>query len=384
MQHFRREEYETRVSQLRRGLVDRRLSALIAFSQESHFYLTGYDSVGYLFFQCSVITADDQPITLLTRRPDLQQARDTSTIEDIRLWYNTEGADPSRELKAILEEKGLKGCRLGIELDTYGLTGANWERVRVALDGWCTLEDASDIVRSMRAVKSAAELEHVREAARLADLALIAMAGTCRPGCLEGDISAAGLTAILAAGGDPPPAGPLCNAGRRALFGRSVCGPNRVNDPDQVAVEFAGTYRRYNACLYRVIWVGEVKPAQRRMFAAVSDAMEQMIDAARPGRPLGEIDDAHRRVLDEHGYSVNRFAACGYSLGATYKPSWMDVPPMIFSGNSTAIAPGMILFLHAHIGDPESGFASAVGQTLEITKSGHQVLSKLPLEVHAG
>lgn len=384
MRHFARAEYDARLARTRQLLADRGLAALLVFSQDSHFYLTGYDSVGYLFFQCAVVTADGQPVTLLTRRPDLQQAKETSTIEDIRIWYNTEDANPAGDLKAILEEKGLKGQRIGIELDTYGLTGANWERVRLALGEWCRLEDASDIVRRQRVIKSPAELEHVREAARLADLALAAMAAAARPGCLEGDITAAGLSAILANGGDTPPAGPLCNAGRRALYGRSVCGPNRVGNPDQVAVEFAGTYRRYNACLYRMILVGEVKAEQRSLFTAVSEAMQAMIEAARPGRPIGEIDEAHRRVLDAHGHAVNRFAACGYSLGATYRPSWMDVPPMIFAGNTTLIEPGMTLFLHAHLGDPKSGLAMAVGETLEITEHEGRVLSTMPLEIHAG
>lgn len=56
-----------------------------------------------------MLTRDERPIVLLTRRPDLEQARRTSIIDDIRLWYDAEGADPSRELQAILEELGLKG-----------------------------------------------------------------------------------------------------------------------------------------------------------------------------------------------------------------------------------------------------------------------------------
>jgi Xaa-Pro dipeptidase len=43
---------------------------------------------------------------------------------------------------AILEEKGLKGARVGVELRTFGLTANNYELVRQRLDGWCTLVDA--------------------------------------------------------------------------------------------------------------------------------------------------------------------------------------------------------------------------------------------------
>ena len=120
--HFDRAEFESRIVAARKALAAERLDALLLFAQESLYYLTGFDTSGFVFFQCAVLTRDEGPITLLTRRPDLEQARRTSIIEDIRLWYDQEGSDPSRELFEILAEKGLKGARIGIELRTFGLT----------------------------------------------------------------------------------------------------------------------------------------------------------------------------------------------------------------------------------------------------------------------
>lgn len=377
--HFERSEYEARIARARQLLRERGLSALLVFAQESHFYLTGYDSSGYLFFQAAVLTDDEQPITLLTRRPDLQQARETSVIPDVRVWYNAEGANPAEDLRAILDEKGLKGERVGVELDTYGLTGASWELVRSTLGDWCRLEDASDLVRRLRVVKSSAELAYVRRAAELGDRALLAMLECARPGALDGEITAAGLSAILHGGGDVPPAGPLVNSGPRALYGRSVCGSHRLDAVDQVTIEFAATYRRYNACIMRTAAVGEAVARQREMFAVVAEALQAMTEAAAPGQPLGEIDDAHRRVFDGAGHRTHRFSACGYSLGATYRPSWMDVPPMLYSGNATLAEPGMVLFLHAMLPDSDRGLAMSAGHTIAVTETGREVLSGLEL-----
>jgi Xaa-Pro dipeptidase len=216
--HFSREEYAQRLAQARRLLVERRLDALLLFAQESHYYLTGFDTNGYVLFQCAVLMARDDVITLLTRRPDVEQARRTSIIEDIRVWYDAEGANPAHDLKAILADKGLQGGRLGIELATYGLTAANYVRVKDALDGWCQLVDASDLVRSLRVVKSPAELAYVRRAAALADEALSAMRATAHPGAFEGDIMAAGQAVIFCGGGDVPASGPVLGSGDRALL----------------------------------------------------------------------------------------------------------------------------------------------------------------------
>ena len=94
--HFERAEFLSRIERARAALRASDLAALLVFAQESHYYLTGFDTSGFVFFQCAILTADDRPITLLTRRPDLEQARRTSIIEDIRIWYDLEGADPAR------------------------------------------------------------------------------------------------------------------------------------------------------------------------------------------------------------------------------------------------------------------------------------------------
>ena len=96
---FTLDEHLSRQACLRAALRDRGFDAMLVFAQESHFWLTGYDTGGFVFFQCAVVTADERPIVLLTRRPDLLQARQTSTIEDIRIWWDAEDANPARDLK---------------------------------------------------------------------------------------------------------------------------------------------------------------------------------------------------------------------------------------------------------------------------------------------
>ncbi|MBL8697461.1 MAG: aminopeptidase P family protein [Alphaproteobacteria bacterium] len=378
--HFERSEFESRVAAARAALRRADLAAVLLFAQESHFYLTGFDTSGFVFFQCAVLTADEGPITLLTRRPDLEQAKRTSTITDIRLWYDAEGADPSRELQAILEEKGLKGARIGIELRSFGLTADKYELVRRRLDGWCTLVDASAVVRELRLVKSPAEIAHVRRAADLADQSLEAMLAAARPGAFEGEIAAAGSVPILAGGGDPPPSGPVLGSGDRALLIRSATGFRHLDPVDQLTMEFAASYRHYCACLMRTIAIGKPNERQRRMFDVTRDALQAMTEAARPGRPIGEIDEAHRRVYDAAGFGASRMSACGYSLGALYRPTWMDVPPMLYAGNPLPAAPGMVLFLHAILIDAPNNLAMSLGHTIAITATGAEVLSRLTPE----
>jgi Xaa-Pro dipeptidase len=375
--HFPRSEFDSRLARARAQLVREQLDGILLFAQESLYYLTGFDTSGFVFFQCALLTAGSDEIVLLTRRPDLEQARRTSIITDVRLWYDAQGADPTRELKEILQEKKLARGRIGIELRTFGLTADKYDLVRKRLDGCCELVDASHLIRDLRLVKSPAEIAYVRKAAELADRSLEAMLAAARPGAFEGEIAAAGAAAILAGGGDPPPSGPVLGSGDRALLVRSATGFRHLDGVDQLTLEFAASYRHYCACLMRSIAIGKVNDTQRAMFEVTREALTAMTEAARPGRPLGEIDDAHRRVYDQAGYGHARMAACGYSLGALYRPTWMDVPPMLYSGNPLPAAPGMVLFLHAILIDAGKNLAMSLGHTIHITSEGAEILSRL-------
>jgi Xaa-Pro dipeptidase len=378
--HFAAGELAARREAAAAELARRGLDGLLMFRQESMYYLTGYDTFGYVFFQCLYMGADGETLTLLTRTPDVRQAEHTSVIPDIRVWYDAEGVNPAEDLKEILEEHGLRGKRLGIETDAYGLTGYNLKRVEAALDGFCILVEASELVTRLRAVKSPAEIAHVREAARLADVALDRAVEKAAPGAFEGDVLAALQGAIFEGGGDFPANEVIIGSGPRALLFRYCAGMRRVDPVDQLSLEWAGSYRHYHAAMMRTLVVGEASGYQRHLFSVVREALEEMTGALSPGRPVGEVDDAHRRVLDAAGLEKHRYAACGYSLGTTFSPNWMDWP-MLFSGNPVPAEPGMVFFLHCKVADSERGVAMSLGRTCLVTETGREVLSTQPLEL---
>jgi Xaa-Pro aminopeptidase len=378
--HFAETELRARREAAAAELDRRGLDGLLIFRQESMYYLTGYDTFGYVFFQCLYMGTDGETLSLLTRTPDVLQAKHTSVISDIRVWYDAEGADPTADLREILEEHGLRGKRLGIETDAYGLTGYNLKRVEAALDGLCELVEASDLITRLRAVKSPAEIQYVREAARLADVALDRAVEKAAPGAFEGDVLAALQGAIFEGGGDFPANEVIIGSGPRALLFRYCAGMRRMDPVDQLSLEWAGSYRHYHAAMMRTLCVGEASDYQRHLFFVVREALEEMTRALSPGRPVGEVDDAHRRVLDAAGLEKHRYAACGYSLGTTFSPNWMDWP-MLFSGNPVAAEPGMVFFLHCIVADSDRGVAMSLGRTCMVTDTGRELLSTQSLEL---
>ncbi len=376
--HFERAEFEQRIANAKRGMLEQHLDALVLFNQDSLYYLTGFDNTGWVFFQCAVMTPDSQSITLVCRPPDVEQARRLSIIEDIRVWRDAEGLNPADTLRAVLEEKGAKGGRIGIELDTHGITGRNYARVQQSLAGFGELVDGSAVVRNLRVIKSPAEIAYHRKAAELLDRAVVAMLETAGPGVFEGEIIAAGLAASIAAGADIGRG--VLGSGDRALLVRPSTGYMTLQPIDQLTIEWGAPYLHHYACMMRTVAIGEPNPRQAHMFEATKEAIAAMTEAAKVGRPLGEIDDAHRRTFDAAGYEHARLSACGYSLGATFGPSWMDPPPMLYSGNPMLCQPGMVLFMHAILLDATTNLAMSLGHTVVIHEDGPEILSKLPHE----
>nr|WP_280955343.1 Xaa-Pro peptidase family protein [Cohaesibacter haloalkalitolerans] len=375
---FTREEHASRYRRLCQKVREAGCEAMLVFSQESMYWLTGFDTGGFVFFQCLVVPADGREPILLTRRPDLVQARQTSTITDIRIWWDSEEADPAQDLKGILAELGLEGKKIAIELNTHGLTGWNLWRVQNALNGWCTLVNDDHMIRRLRVIKSPAEIAYSRKAAEILDNSLLAVIDAARPGVLDSDLKAAYLTSILGQGADMPPNAPIFNSGNRAVYGRGVSDPRRIEKQDQVLAEYPVAYRHYNVKTEWTILFGTVSDAHRKMYDVGMETLHRMTEIARPGTTLGEIFDLYAAGLDAGGYRRARYGATGYSVGCNFAPTSMDVPPMIYSGNPTQCQPGMTLFYHVMNGDSDTGLAMGVGHTLLITDGAPEVLTALP------
>ena len=245
--HFAREELERRIRAACASMRDEGLDGLILFRQDSMYYLTGYDTSGYTMFQGMYLGAGGE-LALLTRTADRIQSRETSIVTDVRIWYDREDATPGEDLRAMLEDYGCRGLRLGVEYHAYGLTGQRAKMVDAALDGFCDLVDASDLVRLLRLVKSDAELEYVRRAGALCDRMLEVAIERTVPGASVMSVYGAMIQALCEGGGDPTASRWPMGAGDKALFGRYHTGDETVGERDQVVFEPGAAYRHYHAC----------------------------------------------------------------------------------------------------------------------------------------
>ena len=377
--HFSNEEYTTRKTKVLESMKKQNIDALLMFRQESMYWLTGYDTFGYVFFQCLVLNRSGE-IILLTRAPDLRQAQNTSNIKDIRIWVDKDRSNPINDLKNILDELSLKGKKIGIEYEAYGLTGRNALALNKSLENYCTIEDQSELITKLRVKKSKEEIIYVRKAAELADRALDEAWKYAKAGVSESKILAEMNRVIFDGGGDYPANEFIIGSGKNALLCRYQAEKQILSNPDQLTIEWAGTYKHYHSAMFRTIPIGKADPKHFEMHEACIEALKNCENKLKPGNKIGEVFDVHAKTFDELGFNKARMNACGYSLGATFSPNWMDWP-MLYTNNPYVIEPGNIFFIHMILMDSENDLAMNLGETFLVTDNNNERLSKQKLDL---
>ena len=380
--HFSKEEFTNRKFKVIQELKKQNLVALLMFRQESMYWLTGYDTFGYVYFQCLVLTVKGD-LVLLTRAPDLRQAQNTSVIKDIRIWVDKDKADPATELKNILSELELEKSNLGVEYEAYGLTGRNAIKLNNSLNNFAKLHDKSELISFLRVVKSPAEIVYVKKAAKLADNAMEAAWKYAHAGQNEAKILAEMQSEVFKGGGDYPANEYIIGSGKNALLCRYQSEKLKLAEVDQLSIEWAGTYKHYHSAMFRTIVIGKANDKQKKMFSACLEALKACENKLKPGNKLGEVFDVHAEIFDRLGYKKSRMNACGYSLGATFAPNWMDWP-MLYTGNPVILIPGMVFFMHMILMDSEKELAMNLGETYLVTSSGSERLGKKKLDLVIG
>ena len=380
--HFNKEEFQKRKSKVIEKLKNQNLDGLLMFRQESMYWLTGYDTFGYVYFQCLVLTVKGD-LVLLTRAPDLRQAQNTSIIKDIRIWIDKEKSNPANELKNILSELGLENSNLGVEYEAYGLTGRNAMRLNNSLKNFATLHDKSELVSYLRVIKSPAEIIYVKKAAELADKAMEAAWQYAHAGQNESKILAEMQGAIFNGGGDYPANEFIIGSGKNALLCRYQSEKRKLDQVDQLSIEWAGTYKHYHSAMFRTIAIGKANDKQKKMYEACAEALRACENKLKPGNKAGEVFDVHAKVFDRLGYKKSRMNACGYSLGTTFAPNWMDWP-MLYTGNPIVLKTGMVFFIHMILMDSDNQLAMNLGETYLLTNTGNERLGKKKIDLVVG
>ena len=199
---------------------------------------------------------------------------------------------PFEDMAEKLTALGLAGARIGVEMENYYFSAKAFAALQASLPN-ATFADATALVNWQRAVKSSAEIDFMRRAARISDQVVnTAIEGAKvgrRKNELVADIVAAGIRGVGDDWGDYPAIVPLLPSGSDAAASHLTWDGRPMKEGEATFFELSGCYRRYHAPLCRTVFLG--KPPQLMLDAseALVEGLNAGIDIAKPGaRPAAD------------------------------------------------------------------------------------------------
>lgn len=375
--HFEGSEFADRLDRTRKAIAAQGLDALLLFKIEDMYWLTGLDTDGFYVFHCMYVGADGH-IEYLTRRVDHANALYSSLIANYRFWPERADTPRSELIVQMLQDLGMQGRRVGIQLATMGMRADLYVELMGKLEGFCTLADASDTVGILRRIKSPTEIAYMRKAAEICTKMKSAALHLTRPDAFEGDILAELNAIIYRNDGDPSALRFPVGCGSASYNARYSTGRNYVSENDHVMYEIGCAYRHYHAATYFIALTGpSADPRYQRLHDVCLEALEAGEAAMRPGNVLGDVHTACRRVYEKNGFAAGTLKSFGYNMGATFPPTWVD-PPMIIEGDETELHEGMVLFLHPALRQAEENLRMALGEQVVIRAAGIEHITRAP------
>jgi Xaa-Pro dipeptidase len=380
-QWFDDAEYDSRLAAVRREMAARDVDLILLSAPENIFYLTGLDDWGYFAPVMLVLPAEGEMV--VATRVNKQETI-ASQVTTARFEGHTDSETLADAVaRALASDRSVPG-RIGLEMWSWGLPhglARALEAAFAAVD-WI---DVTGLVDSVRHVKSAAEQDYMRAAARITDSATSVALAAVGEGVSEAEIAAAYQEAMIEAGSDFPGFGPFVRSSTRLGHEHSTWSDRRLQAGDPVLFELSGCVARYHAPVGRLVYVGRAPDQAHAMADLARNAFEAASAAMRHGALAREVYAAWQAAVDNAGLSHYRRHHCGYMVGIGVPPSWIGgVKPVGLRHDSDLVLQtGMTFHVHSWlVGTGRADFF--LSNTVLVGDAGPEVLTRTPIDITAG
>jgi Xaa-Pro dipeptidase len=380
-------EYRERTARLAAHARAERLEGIVLFDPAYLLYYVGFAFVPTERPMAFALTADGEG-GMLVPRLEREHAQANAMVSHVADYPEYPGeSHPSQALRSLLGELGLRS-RVGADHDGYPwLFGYRGPSLAELLDAPPVKITA--FVEDQLAIKSAAEIELIRESAKWSNLAHMLLQRYTRPGLSEVEVSQrasneATLAMLDAIGPIYRAQNPFsegASAGYRGQIGRNAAIPHSLTANivfrrgDVLVTGASAPVWGYLSELERTMVMGEPTEEQRRMFDHMIALQNIAFDAIKPGSRCSDVDRAVRAYYDEHGLWGYWKHHVGHCIGLRYHEG-----PFLDIGDDTEIKPGMVFTVEPGL------YAAGLGgfrhsDTVAVTDEGIEFLTYYPRDL---
>lgn len=389
---FPEEEFTARLTRVRAAMAEAQVDILFATAPESIYYLTGFQCEWYqaqsgrAFPPTSglAIHVDHDRMIHFETPSEAMLAAIGAVSTDVRIFPLEARRDGLPFILAELEaESWLRGCA-GLELYNYRPNPIIAERYKAGFtDAGCTVVDATDIIRHTRHIKSTLEMEAVEEAARIADIGMLAARDAIAPGVTELEVFGEMIAAMTRAGGEFPAILPPVISGFRTHCLHPLASRKKIEPGDRVNVDLCGVYKRYHSNICRSFWVGEPPRSAVDLHNKSIAAYDIIEDMLRPGLPVVDLLSAVRDHYAAQGILDQSYWSGGYELGIAFPPDWVGarIYDLSMSSKTETFEPMTVANHECNFFAPEKTGLSATIETFLFFENSARIASQVSREI---
>ncbi|MEE3162560.1 MAG: ectoine hydrolase DoeA [SAR324 cluster bacterium] len=382
MPAFEKEEYEIRISKVRKSMDEKNIEVLIVTDPSNMAWLTGYDGWSFYVHQCVVLSLKGEPFWY-GRGMDANGAKLTVFMQHENIigypddYVQNPEKHPMDYLSEILTEKNWAQKTIGVEKDNYYFSASCLESLQRNLVQ-ANFVDSTGLVNWQRTVKSPRELEFMRKASRIVEKMHARIFEVMEPGMRKNDLVAeiyhSGITGTEDGGGDYAAIVPMTPTGADASAPHLTWDDQPIPNNSGTFFEIAGCYRRYHCPLSRTIYLGQPPQKYLDVEKAVLEGIEAGLEAAKPGNFAEDIEAAWRKTISKYGYEKE--SRCGYAIGLSYPPDWGERTVSFRKGDKTVLEPNMTFHFMPALWFDDWGLETT--ESIVITDSGVETLANVP------
>ena len=236
--------------------------------------------------------------------------------------------------------------------------------------------DGSALLASLRMCKEPAEIEKMRQAAQIAQRALLETLKTVRVGMSEREIANELVIQLYRAGSHTElPFQPIVSSGPNSANPHAMPSERRLQVGDLLLFDWGASKDGYFSDITRTFTVGVVDPELFEVGGLVLAANMAGRAAGKVGLPAGTVDQAARSLIEAGGYGVYFIHRTGHGLGMESHEA-----PYIYTENDLVLLEGMTFTVEPGIYLPERG-GVRIEDDVVVTSTGLESLTDLPRRV---
>ena len=345
---FNKKEYLQRVNNVKLRMSKNNIDVLLIASPANQFYLTGYDGWSFYTPQMVLISLTDKQPYWIGRKMDAVGAKFTAFLDKKNIlpypdhYVASQKIHPMDYLVDFIKSKKLQNKNIGVEMDDYYYT-AKWHKILVKGLPNAKFVDAFLLVNWVRMIKSNQELTYMRDAGKIANLAMKKAMTTVDVGVRQCDVIAE-LNKFTTSGTKEIGGTFTCKP-PNAMVGKFCSAPHlswteeKLKKNEIFYIEMGAAKHRYHVPLARCIFTGKIPKKIEKLSKIIEEGLNAVLDKVKPGTTGHELENTWKKVIKKYG--VKKDSRIGYPIGVGYPPTWGELTTSFRRGDKNKLKENM-------------------------------------------